>query len=139
MPYTRQILQPARAWTPATPQPFYENNFEDEPPFLEELGINFDHTWQKTLTMLHPLKIADGSILNETDLAGRMVLCLALEPHCYWLAYPYATYPFGYVYGIPTTGCLGMFCLLNLMGMTGVSFVVWQVFLDLSSSHDPTF
>ena len=77
MPYTRQILQPARAWTPATPQPFYENNFEDEPPFLEELGINFDHTWQKTLTMLHPLKIADGSILNETDLAGRMVLCLA--------------------------------------------------------------
>ncbi len=45
-------------------------------PFLE-LGINFDHIWQKTLTVLHPLKAADGSIMNETDLAGPMVFCLA--------------------------------------------------------------
>lgn len=29
---------------------------------------------------------------------------------------------FGYVYGISAIGCLGMFCLLNLMSMTGVSF-----------------
>lgn len=42
-----------------------------------ELGINFDHIWQKTLTVLHPLKAADGSIMNETDLAGPMVFCLA--------------------------------------------------------------
>lgn len=45
-------------------------------PFAE-LGINFDHIWQKTLTVLHPLKAADGSIMNETDLAGPMVFCLA--------------------------------------------------------------
>lgn len=45
-------------------------------PF-SELGINFDHIWQKTLTVLHPLKAADGSIMNETDLAGPMVFCLA--------------------------------------------------------------
>lgn len=44
---------------------------------LLELGINFDHIWQKTLTVLHPLKAADGSIMNETDLAGPMVFCLA--------------------------------------------------------------
>lgn len=42
-----------------------------------ELGINFDHIWQKTLTVLHPMKAADGSIMNETDLAGPMVFCLA--------------------------------------------------------------
>lgn len=42
-----------------------------------ELGINFDHIWQKTLTVLHPMKVADGSIMNETDLAGPMVFCLA--------------------------------------------------------------
>ncbi|TKC50778.1 hypothetical protein EI555_018736 [Monodon monoceros] len=76
-PYTGQIFQPAQAYTPTTPQPFYGNNFEDEPPLLEELGINFDHIWQKTLTVLHPLKVADGSIMNETDLAGPMVFCLA--------------------------------------------------------------
>lgn len=45
--------------------------------WLVELGINFDHIWQKTLTVLHPLKAADGSIMNETDLAGPMVFCLA--------------------------------------------------------------
>lgn len=44
---------------------------------VSELGINFDHIWQKTLTVLHPLKVADGSIMNETDLAGPMVFCLA--------------------------------------------------------------
>lgn len=80
----------------------YSSSFDDEPPLLEgtyklgshhppwensyawfffvsvvELGINFDHIWQKTLTVLHPLKVADGSIMNETDLAGPMVFCLA--------------------------------------------------------------
>lgn len=29
---------------------------------------------------------------------------------------------FGYVYGISAVGCLAMYCLLNLMSMTGVSF-----------------
>ncbi|KAF6083546.1 Yip1 domain family member 5 [Phyllostomus discolor] len=76
-PYTGQIFQPTQTYAPAAPQPFYGNSFEDEPPLLEELGINFDHIWQKTLTVLHPLKVADGSIMNETDLAGPMVFCLA--------------------------------------------------------------
>lgn len=47
------------------------------PVSLSELGINFEHIWQKTLTVLHPLKEADGSIMNQTDLAGPMVFCLA--------------------------------------------------------------
>uniref|UniRef100_A0A7N5K9H5 Protein YIPF n=1 Tax=Ailuropoda melanoleuca TaxID=9646 RepID=A0A7N5K9H5_AILME len=117
-PYTGQIFQPAQAYTPTTPQPFYGNNFEDEPPLLEELGINFDHIWQKTLTVLHPLKVADGSIMNETDLAGPMVFCLAFGATLLLAG----KIQFGYVYGISAIGCLGMFCLLNLMSMTGVSF-----------------
>lgn len=28
---------------------------------------------------------------------------------------------FGYIYGIGVVGCLAMYCLLNLMSMTGVS------------------
>ncbi|CAI5766556.1 Uncharacterized protein PODLI_1B018292 [Podarcis lilfordi] len=76
-PYTGQIFQPTQTYTPSSPQSFYGSNFEDEPPLLEELGINFDHIWQKTLTVLHPLKAADGSIMNETDMAGPMVFCLA--------------------------------------------------------------
>ncbi|XP_039692371.1 protein YIPF5 isoform X2 [Pteropus medius] len=117
-PYTGQIYQPTQAYTPTTTQPFYGNNFEDEPPLLEELGINFDHIWQKTLTVLHPLKVADGSIMNETDLAGPMVFCLAFGATLLLAG----KIQFGYVYGISAIGCLGMFCLLNLMSMTGVSF-----------------
>lgn len=45
---------------------------------IAELGINFEHIWQKTLTVLNPMKPADGSIMNETDLTGPMVFCLAL-------------------------------------------------------------
>lgn len=51
---------------------------EEEPPLLEELGINFDHIWQKALTVLNPFKPADGSIMNETDLTGPIVFCIAL-------------------------------------------------------------
>lgn len=75
--YTGQIYQPTQAYPPPTPQTFYGDSFEEEPPLLEELGINFDHIWQKTLTVLHPLRASDGSIMNETDLAGPVVFCLA--------------------------------------------------------------
>ncbi len=43
-----------------------------------ELGINLDHIWQKALTVLNPFKPADGSIMNETDLAGPIIFCIAL-------------------------------------------------------------
>lgn len=43
-----------------------------------ELGINLDHIWQKALTVLNPLKPADGSIMNETDLTGPIIFCVAL-------------------------------------------------------------
>ncbi|KAK1788011.1 hypothetical protein P4O66_016485 [Electrophorus voltai] len=179
-PYTGQIYQPTPAFTPTSSQSMYNSSFEDEPPLLEELGINFDHIWQKTLTVLHPLKAADGSIMNETDLAGPMVFCLAfgatlllvsaaihsvpesrVKARGCWQAGNFLTqgWPnagfwedtgggvdvenecenghsrptsvfspqtgkiqFGYVYGISAIGCLGMYCLLNLMSMTGVSF-----------------
>ncbi|XP_060941458.1 protein YIPF5 [Limanda limanda] len=117
-PYTGQIFQPAQTYTPSPAQSLYSSGFDDEPPLLEELGINFDHIWQKTLTVLHPLKAADGSIMNETDLAGPMVFCLAFGATLLLAG----KIQFGYVYGISAIGCLGMYCLLNLMSMTGVSF-----------------
>ncbi|NWT40345.1 YIPF7 protein, partial [Chroicocephalus maculipennis] len=73
--YTGQILQPT--YSPST-HLGYADGFDEEPPLLEELGINFEHIWQKTLTVLNPMKPADGSIMNETDLTGPMVFCLAL-------------------------------------------------------------
>ncbi|CAM9444643.1 protein YIPF5 [Lampetra fluviatilis] len=117
--YAGQIFQPAQPYTaPAPLQNTYGSSFDDEPPLLEELGINFDHIWQKTLTVLNPLKIADGSIVNETDMAGPVVFCLAFGATLLLAG----KVQFGYVYGISAIGCLAVFSLLNLMSMTGVSF-----------------
>ncbi|XP_075705714.1 protein YIPF7 [Rhinoderma darwinii] len=93
------------------------DSFADEPPLLEELGINFDHIWQKTLTVLNPWKPADGSIMNETDLTGPTMFCFALGS-ALLLA---GKIHFGYVYTMSILGCLGIHALLNLMSITGVS------------------
>ncbi|KAK2709702.1 protein YIPF5-like [Artemia franciscana] len=92
-------------------------DFEDEPPLLKELGINPDHIVQITLGVLNPFKQTDPKILQDTDLAGPLLFgflfgaCLLLLGKLY----------FSYVYGIGAFGCLGMYCLLNLMKNTGPS------------------
>uniref|UniRef100_A0A8C5MTD7 Yip1 domain family member 7 n=1 Tax=Leptobrachium leishanense TaxID=445787 RepID=A0A8C5MTD7_9ANUR len=93
-------------------------NLDNEPPLLEELGINFDHIWQKTLTVLNPWKPADGSIMNETDLAGPMLFCFALGSTLLLAGKIH----FGYVYSMSILGCLGIHALLNLMSIPGVSY-----------------
>ncbi|NWI90090.1 YIPF7 protein, partial [Pitta sordida] len=115
--YTGQILQPTCG--PSTLSNLgYADGFDEEPPLLEELGINFEHIWQKTLTVLNPMKPADGSIMNETDLTGPMVFCLALGATLLLVG---RKVHFGYVYGISAIGCLAMHALLNLMSVAGVS------------------
>ncbi|KAM5193470.1 protein YIPF7 isoform 2-T2 [Mantella aurantiaca] len=93
------------------------DNFVDEPPLLEELGINFNHIWQKTLTVLNPWKPADGSIMNETDLTGPLMFCFALGSTLLLAGKVH----FGYMYTMSIFGCLGIHALLNLMSITGVS------------------
>ncbi|XP_029986643.1 protein YIPF5-like [Sphaeramia orbicularis] len=91
--------------------------YEEEPPLLEELGVNFDHIWQKTLTVLNVFKPADGSIMNETDLTGPIVFCIALGVTLMMAGKAH----FGYVYGISAAACVGMYVLLSLMSATRVS------------------
>ncbi|KAF4019875.1 hypothetical protein G4228_011387 [Cervus hanglu yarkandensis] len=85
--------------------------------FFAELGINFDHIWQKALTVLNPMKPADGSIMNETDLTGPVLFCAALGATLLLAG----KVQFGYVYGVSAVGCLGIHALLNLMSSAGVS------------------
>ncbi|XP_015259739.1 PREDICTED: protein YIPF5-like [Cyprinodon variegatus] len=91
---------------------------EEEPPLLVELGIDFDHMWQKTLTVLNPLKPADGSIMNETDLTGPILFCIALGVTLMMAGKVH----FGYVYGISAIACIGMYILLSLMSSLAVSY-----------------
>uniref|UniRef100_A0A8I5NB39 Yip1 domain family member 7 n=1 Tax=Papio anubis TaxID=9555 RepID=A0A8I5NB39_PAPAN len=76
--YAGQFFQPASNSDYYSQSP-YIDSFDEEPPLLEELGIHFDHIRQKTWTVLNPMKPADGSIINETDLTGPILFCIALE------------------------------------------------------------
>lgn len=40
-----------------------EEDYENEPPLLEELGINFEHIWSKTLAVILPTKKIDINYL----------------------------------------------------------------------------
>ncbi|XP_035229489.1 protein YIPF5-like [Stegodyphus dumicola] len=106
---TPEIASPFDGSTPDT--------FEDEPPLLEELGINFDHIWQKTIAVLNPFKEPNASILQETDLTGPLVFCLCFGAFLLLSGKVH----FGYIYGIGVMGCISMYCLLNLMSECGVS------------------
>lgn len=112
--YTGSILtpDPTSSFSQAT------DNFEDEPPLLEELGINFDHIWQKTVAVLNPFKEPNASILQETDLAGPLVFCMTFGAFLLLSGKVH----FGYIYGIGVLGCIALYTLLNLMSESGVSF-----------------
>lgn len=89
----------------------------DEPPLLEELGINFDHIRQKTLAVLNPLRSPDSSVINDSDLAGPLVFCLLFGASLLL----HGKVQFGYIYGIGVLGCLGIYALLNLMSANGIT------------------
>jgi len=90
--------------------------YDDEPPLLEELGINFDHIVQKTWSVLHLLKETDPLVVGDADMAGPLVFCFAFMASLL-LGGKVA---FGYIYGLGLMGCLGMYLLLNLMSVSGV-------------------
>jgi hypothetical protein len=90
---------------------------EEEPPLLEELGINPSHILEKTRSVLNPLRNTDASILQDTDLAGPVVFCVLFG----FILLLSGKVQFGYIYGIGVIGCLSMYFLLNMMSVAGVS------------------
>lgn len=85
--------------------------FDDEPPLLEELGINPQHILQKTLTVLNPFRVTEKEVVDDCDLAGPLVFCLAFGS--FLLLAGKVT--FSYIYGIGVLGCLAFYGLLSLM------------------------
>lgn len=90
---------------------------EDEPPLLEELGIDPDRIMQKTLAVLNPFhrkgQIDDANyLLQDSDLAGPVAFCLVLAA---FLLLAGSKAHFGYVYGLAMTSCILMYILLSLM------------------------
>ena len=91
------------------------DDFENEPPLLEELGINFDHIRQKTLAVLNPIGATSADIITDQDLAGPLVFCLLFGASLLLQGKIH----FGHIYGIGLVGCFGMYALLNLMALDG--------------------
>ena len=51
----------------------------DEPPILEELGINFRHIYDKTLSVLWPRRSKlVPAVINDSDFAGPIIFALVL-------------------------------------------------------------
>ncbi|GAA6017255.1 hypothetical protein JCM10207_003663 [Rhodosporidiobolus poonsookiae] len=99
-------------WNAFTPW----TGMEGEPPLLEELGINFDHILQKSLTVMNPLKSVDPHIMDDADLAGPLVFCFVFASFLLLSGKP----QFSYIYGVALVGSISMYALLNLMSESGI-------------------
>lgn len=85
--------------------------FEDEPPLLEELGINFEHIQAKTLAVLNPLKPMERDVMVDTDMAGPLCFVLLMG---FVLLFS-GKVSFGYIYGVGLLGSVSIYALLNMM------------------------
>jgi hypothetical protein len=96
------------------------DDFSDEAPLLEELGINVEHILQKTLAVLNPFRATKPEVAGDSDLAGPLVFCLAFG----FLLLFVGKVHFNYIYGIGVLGCIAMYGLLSMMSMAPVPFTV---------------
>lgn len=121
-PYSPNIFTPTFDATDST---YYKdhpaNQFEDEPPLLEELEIYPQRIMEKSLAVLNPFHtrgLADDAeyLFKENDLAGPIAFYLALA-FCLFISDTRKDI-FGYVYGLSIITVLLMYILLHLMCTT---------------------
>lgn len=93
-------------------------DYDSEPPLLEELGIRFDHIMNKTQAVMYPNKQLSEHILDDADLAGPLCFCLGLGA-CLLLS---GKVHFGYIYGFSVFGCAAMYTIINLIHVAGLDF-----------------
>ncbi|KAI8639262.1 hypothetical protein BD408DRAFT_435288 [Parasitella parasitica] len=97
---------------------FGTGGFADEPPLLEELGLNFGHIKSKSLAVLNPFRTVPHTIMDDTDLAGPLLfiflfgtfLLLSRKAH------------FGYIYGVGVMGVVSIYLILNMMSENGIDW-----------------
>ncbi|KAK9505865.1 hypothetical protein O3M35_009837 [Rhynocoris fuscipes] len=85
------------------------NEYDDEPPLLEELEIYPDKILEKIKLVLDPFK---NDVPYDCDLGGPLLfyICLAVS-----MLLSGGKLNFGYVYGISVIGCIMIYILLRLM------------------------
>ena len=106
---------------------YFEEDYTNEPPLLEELGVNFPHIYAKSRAVLFPIgtfakSLDHGLIEDDADLAGPLAFALGLGGELLLAGKMH----FGYVYGFGLSGCLAMTILLNLLNPNG-AVSMWTV------------
>lgn len=91
-------------------------SFEDEPPLLEELGINLPAVFAKARLVANPFSRIDSTFADDADMTGPVVLCLLLG----FLLLLQRKVQFGVIYGQATVGCLAVYFVFNLMSQRGI-------------------
>lgn len=88
----------------------YDDDIENEPPLLEELGINIEHIILRIKGIAFFKKI-DEAVLEDADLSGPLLIGLALGA-CNVLA---GKLQIGYIWGFFMVGCVSIYMLINVM------------------------
>lgn len=94
---------------------FSTSGYDNEPPLLEELGVNFSHIKTKTLAVLNPLKQVDQHMMDDSDVAGPILFFLMFGTFLLLSGKVH----FGYVYGVALLGSISLHVLLGLMAPGG--------------------
>ncbi|XP_063677068.1 protein YIPF5 homolog isoform X1 [Bolinopsis microptera] len=101
----------------AVPSQTTSDTFDEEPPLMEELGIDLQQIYQTTMTVLNPSKPAATTLMDDPDLSGPVLFCLGFGS----LLLLSGKIHFGAIYGVALIGAASMYTLLNLMSVNGVS------------------
>ncbi|CAK7900994.1 protein transport protein Yip1p [[Candida] anglica] len=98
--------------TPGLLAAFGTSGYPNEPPLLEELGINFVHIKMKTLAVLNPFnRNINSDIMSDSDLAGPILFVLLFGT----LLLLSGKIQFGYIYGVGLFGTISLHYLFKLM------------------------
>jgi hypothetical protein len=90
--------------------PAYADEFENEPPLLEELGIDLDHIYRRIQSVVFFRKIGT-ELINDLDMGGPLFIAFALGMLLMFAGKVH----FGYIYGLGVLGCVGAWLLVNVM------------------------
>ncbi|KAK4155586.1 hypothetical protein C8A00DRAFT_31534 [Chaetomidium leptoderma] len=90
---------------------FSTEGYQDEPPLLEELGVNVGHIRAKTVAVLNPFSRIDQHLMDDSDLAGPL-LCFLLYGTFLLLS---GRVHFGYIYGLAVFGSAALHWILYFM------------------------
>ncbi|WOL08485.1 hypothetical protein Cni_G17238 [Canna indica] len=85
-------------------------SFEDEPPLLEELGINTRQIWRKTLSILNPFRVKPD-LHEDADLSGPFLFLMAFGLF-QLLA---GKFHFGIILGWVTVAALFLYVVFNML------------------------